>query len=337
MRFENPAFLLLFIIPVLLFFLPFFRQRQKAGESTLRYSSLSELRSLNDPLVTKVHQARKWLRYLVFALIVITLARPQQVLEKREISSEGIDIMLLLDVSGSMQAEDFSARNRLEAAKETLHEFIRMRETDRIGLVVFGGVAFTLAPLTLDYEVLHSFVDRTYINMAGDGTAIGMAVATGLNRLKFSQSPSKVMILLTDGVNNRGEIDPITSGELARDLGVRIYTVGMGREGGSPLYYDDPIFGRVYLRQQDGSPLRSELDEAMLKKMASLTNGQYFLATDKQKLKEIYTTIDKLEKSEAKTTMYFQYHDYFPFLLWCVFAGLMAELALAGWMRTAIP
>ncbi|MCP5113989.1 MAG: VWA domain-containing protein, partial [bacterium] len=202
------------------------------------------------------------------------LARPQAGARGVNVSSEGVDIMIALDVSGSMQAIDLKPNNRLEAAKLVAADFIRGREADRLGMVVFAGVSFVQCPLTLDYAVLLSLMDEIKIGMMEDGTAIGMAIVNCVNRLKESEAESKVAILLTDGVNNAGTIDPATAAQVARTVGVRFYTIGVGKEGEALFPVNDPIFGQRFVRQQ------TEIDEEILQQIAAETGGRYFRATD---------------------------------------------------------
>ncbi|RAP36841.1 aerotolerance regulator BatA, partial [Candidatus Marinamargulisbacteria bacterium SCGC AAA071-K20] len=247
MRFADPLWLIALFFIALVFYL-----RQKKYRATILFSDVKSLKEIATKKTKYISRLVIFIRYLVLILLIVALARPQAVLVERQVSSEGIDILLALDVSRSMAAEDFKPDNRLEVAKITIKDFIEQRETDRVGLVVFGGDAFTQCPLTLDYSILLNLLSKVKLDMAGDGTAVGMAIATALNRLKDSKSKSKIMILLTDGENNRGQIDPISAANLAADLGVRIYTIGVGKEGGAPIPYQDPQFGKVYLRDYSG-------------------------------------------------------------------------------------
>lgn len=255
------------------------------------------------------------LRHLPFALMMVALAlltvaaaRPQSGRSRDVIKTEGIDIMLVLDISSSMAAEDFTPNNRLYAAKDVIKKFISERKGDRIGLVLFAGKAFTQCPLTVDYEVLSAFLERAEIGLIEDGTAIGMAVATGTNRLRDSKAKSKVMILLTDGVNNRGEIDPVTAAKLAKAVGLKIYTVGAGTNGYAPVPIRDPIFGTRRAR------MKVEIDEKTLEEVAEITGGQYYRATDAETLEGIYDKIDALEKTEVELEHYTEYTEYYtPF------------------------
>lgn len=249
------------------------------------------------------------LQCLAFALIVIALARPQYQNTTVERNAEGIDIVLTLDISTSMKAEDLKP-NRLEAAKSVAENFINKRISDRIGLVLFARQSFTMVPPTLDYDLLKRLLKDVEMGIVEDGTAIGMGIATAVNRLKESNAESKVIVLLTDGQNNSGEIDPVTAADLAVSYDIKIYTIGAGTRGTAPYPVDDPIFGNRYQN------VEVNIDEEMLTQIANMTNGQYFRATDTEKLKEIYNQIDKLEKTKIEEVIYTDYQDLYPrFLL----------------------
>lgn len=263
------------------------------------------------------------------ACLIVALARPQSVSSKQNVSTEGIDIVLLLDVSGSMIAEDFTP-NRIEAAKRVAEDFIDGRQNDRIGLVIFSGVSFTQCPLTTDYTVLKNLLRQVKNGMVVDGTAIGMAIANGVNRLKDSQAKSKVMILLTDGVNNKGEIDPITAAKIAATYGVRIYTVGVGARGEAPYPVQTPFGVRRQLIPVD-------LDEKALTTIAEMTGGKYFRATDNNTLKAIYKEIDAMERSKIDVTAYKRYTELFDNWLMLGFAFVILEVGVASTMLRKIP
>lgn len=246
----------------------------------------------------------------------------------KEVSSEGVDIMLVLDTSQSMAAEDFKPKNRLEVAKKQVQKFITKRSSDKVGLIVFGGEAYTQCPLTLDYNVLLNFIDDIHLNMAGRGTSIGMALATGLNRLRHSEAKSKVIILLTDGENNSGEIDPLSAAKLASDMSVKVYTIGVGKEGGAPIPYEDPIYGKTYARNSMGQIVLTKIDEETLKKIAKVTNGTYFRAHDGESLEKIYEEINSLEKTKIKAKQHFSYHDFFPSIILLLLLLFMLELII---------
>jgi Ca-activated chloride channel homolog len=257
------------------------------------------------------------LSWAALALALVALARPQQGLKQSEIETRGVDIVLALDISPSMRAEDFRPRNRLHIAKEAAREFIQQREHDRLGIVAFGGTAFTQCPLTLDHEAVGELIGGLDFGMVEDGTAIGMGLATAVARLKDSRTPSRVVVLLTDGQNNRGAIDPITGAELARTYGIKVYTVLVGRGGVVPVPIDDPVFGR---RVQ---MVRMDVDAATMREIARRTGGRFFRATDPGALSAIYDEIDRLERAPIRSVEYRDYTELGPALL-----GL-AALALA--------
>jgi Ca-activated chloride channel family protein len=251
------------------------------------------------------------LPWLALAAASLALARPQQGLRQSETETRGVDIVLALDISPSMRAEDFRPRNRLFVAKETAREFVRQRPHDRIALVAFAATAFTQCPLTLDHAVLGELLDGLDFGMAEDGTAIGMGLATAVARLKESQTPSKVVVLLTDGQNNRGAIDPLTGAELAHALGVRVYTVLVGRGGVVPVPVDDPVFGRRI------EMVRMEVDEGALREIARRTGGRFYRALDPDALAGIYAAIDRLERAPIRSIEYREFVELGPLFLGC--------------------
>jgi len=304
--YANPGLLyLLILLPVLLVFYILRQQKQSA---TLQLSSLNPF--LHTPM-----PARLILKHVLFAfrliatgLLIIALARPQSTDSWSETTTEGIDITLCMDISGSMRAMDFQP-NRLEAAKDVAIEFINGRPNDRFAVVVFSSESFTMCPLTSDRPVAVNQINALEFGMIEDGTAIGMGLATSVNRLKDSKASSKVIILLTDGVNNAGTIGPVTAAEIAGEYGIRVYTVGVGSEGTAPFPVQT-VFGQQ-VRQ-----VEVEIDEGVLQDIADLTGGKYYRATDKRKLIEIYEQIDQLEKTILDTQDYTRKEEeYFPFLL----------------------
>ncbi len=250
-------------------------------------------------------------------LALLAFARPQEGLRLSETETRGVDIVLALDISPSMRAEDFRPRNRLFVAKETAREFIRQRPHDRIGLVAFAATSFTECPLTLDHPVLAELLGSLDFGMAEDGTAIGMGLATSVARLKESRTPSKVVVLLTDGQNNRGAIDPLTGAELAAALGIRVYTVLVGRGGVVPVPMDDPVFGRRI------EMVRMEVDEGALREIARRTGGRFYRALDPDALVGIYSAIDRLERAPIRSIQYREFVDLGPLLLGCAAAFLL--------------
>lgn len=326
-QFANPIFLwLLLAVPVIAYFM--FRRRREAA---IKFSDISLLRNVRRSRRVKNRKILHALRLLALLLLIIAMARPQAGKKTTEVSSEGIDIMLALDVSGSMKAEDFKPMNRLIAAKEVIKEFVQGRQADRIGLVVFSRQSFTQCPLTLDYSVLLNFLDQVDFGMIEDGTAIGMGIANAVNRLRSSDAKSRIIILLTDGINNAGEIDPLTAAQIAKTLGIRIYTIGAGKPGKALYPYDDPTFGRRYIQ------LESELDEKQLTQVAESTGGKYFRAKSEDMLKNIYQQISELEKTKFKIKEYLQFDQYFPYFLIAAALALLLELLLRETLFRRLP
>jgi len=330
MRFANPYYLtFLVFIPVYLLLRKYFRREGAA----LVYSSLGILGRSADFWTKNRDIILLWSRLAAVALIVLALSRPQAGTFSEEVSTEGVDIILCLDTSSSMQAEDFKPRNRLDAAKETAKKFVQGRKHDRIGVVVFAGLSFTQCPLTLDHGAVLDLISKVEIGMTSiDMTAIGSAIATSVNRLRTSEAKSKVIILLSDGRNNYGEIDPLTAAKTAQALGIKIYTIGAGAPGGAMYPVDDPAFGRRYVKIPE-----QELDEVSLRKMADMTGGTYFRAASTGGLEEIFRRIDRLEKVKLKVKEYTEYRDFYLFFLLPAFALLLLEQALAGTVLLKIP
>ena len=260
------------------------------------------------------------LRLLGLALLIVALARPQSSSSWQDVTTEGIDIVMSLDISGSMQAEDFKP-NRLEASKKVASRFIDNRPTDRIGLVVFAGQSFTQCPLTTDHSVIKNLFEGIKMGMLEDGTAIGMGLATATKRLKDSEAKSKVVILLTDGDNNSGSIAPETAAEIAQKFNIRVYTIGVGTKGMAPFPFTDP-FGRK--RYQD---MEVKINELLLKEIADKTGGKYFRATDNETLEAVYAEIDQLEKSKIDVTEYRKKKE--EFLPWALIGFLLIFLDVA--------
>lgn len=259
---------------------------------------------------------------LALILLVGALARPQAGLTTQQVTSNGIDMVLCLDTSGSMSAQDLLP-TRVVAARKVSQQFVRERPNDRLGLVVFSGVAFTQCPLTTDHGALQTLLDGVKIGMTRtDGTAIGSAIATAINRLKDVPGKSRVIILLTDGSNNSGEIDPITAAKMAAKYGIKIYTIGMGTDGMAPMTVSDPLLGEQTVM------VRGDLDEASLQKIADLTGGRFFRATDVDALAGVYAEINRLEKREAPKTEVVDFSELYPWLLLPALAllGLQAML-----------
>ncbi|MEW5795480.1 MAG: VWA domain-containing protein [Candidatus Zixiibacteriota bacterium] len=271
------------------------------------------------------------LRIAAVALFFVAFARPRSGTEVREVTSKGVDLMLALDVSSSMQAEDFKPHNRLYVAKEEIKKFVSKRVHDRIGLVVFARHSFTQCPLTVDYGVVLRFVDEVDFGVLEDGTAIGMAIANAVNRLRESDAKSKIVILLTDGENNAGEIDPITAAGLASAFDIKIYTIGAGRPGNAMFPVDDPLFGKRYVYQ----PTR--INEESLKEIADVTGGKYFRARSEKELEEIYSLIDQMEKTEIEVSASIQYRELFHYFTAAGLILLALEIVLANSLFRKLP
>jgi len=304
MRWDAPwALLALLVLPLLMA-----RGRREAARTAAVLWNRVE-RAWAAGLTAVPLRAVALLPWLVLAAALLVLARPQEGLRQSETETRGVDIVLALDISPSMRAEDFRPRNRLYVAKETARDFIRQRPHDRIGLVAFAATSFTQCPLTLDHTVLNELLSGIDFGMAEDGTAIGMGLATAVARLKESKTPSKVVVLLTDGQNNRGAIDPLTGAELARALGIKVYTILVGRGGVVPVPVDDPVFGRRV------EMVRMDVDEGVLREIAHRTGGRYYRATDADALAGIYVAIDRLERAPIRSIEYREYTDLGPLLL----------------------
>lgn len=309
----------------------YYLRRKRFRSATIMFSDIRIVKRAARSRRQRFRFMVTFLRLAALAFFLVAFARPRSGTEYREVTSEGIDIMLCLDVSSSMQAEDFKPLNRLNVAKSEIKEFIGKRINDRIGLVVFARHSFTQCPLTTDYGVLLNFVEQVDFGMVEDGTAIGMALANAVNRLRDSESKSRIIVLLTDGDNNAGEIDPITAANLAQAFDIKVYTIGVGKSGNAMFPYDDPIFGKRYVYQ----PVR--IDEESLKEIASRTGGQYFRARSGQELEEIYSIIDELEKTEVKTATHVQYRELFQYFTYAGLILLFLELLLANTYFRKLP
>jgi Ca-activated chloride channel family protein len=323
--FRNPEFLLLLLL--LPAALAYYWRPGVTG--ALRFSSLAGvkfIRGAGGRLVGR--RVLPVLRGLAFVLLVVGLARPQRGVEESEITTEGVDIILTIDVSGSMKAEDFSIEgkriNRLDAVKEVVKEFIKGRQTDRIGMVVFATYAYIQCPLTLDYGILLELLDNVHLGMIdANSTAVGSAIAASVNRLRSSAAKGKIVILLTDGRNNTGRIDPLTAAQAAVPFGVRIYTIGAGSDRPAPMPVDTP-FGVQYVAQG------VEIDEDTLKKIAEITGGKYFRATDTDTLRQVYDEINKLEKTPFEVKKHVVYEERYHGLLLVGLLLLLIEFLLGS-------
>ncbi|GAB4459956.1 MAG: VWA domain-containing protein [Anaerolineae bacterium] len=299
-RFESPWLLLLLLVPLILALLPLLnRKRQQIA--TLQYSDLRLTTHLRPTIRQRLRFVLPTLRLVALALLVIAVARPQSGNAREIISGEGVDIAIVLDISGSMAALDFEP-NRLGAARQVIHDFIDQRQYDRIGLVIFATEAFSQVPPTMDYAVLKRILDETQVSWdigLDSGTAIGLGLANGANMLRDSEADSRVIILLTDGANNSGQIDPMTAAQIAKALDIRVYTIGAARPGPAALPFPD---GRIEYRD-------SEIDEETLMKIADATGGLYFRAEDEVGLQEIYDTINELERSQVEVRTFTRYTE----------------------------
>ena len=326
-KFHDPWFLLLlFVIPFIIYD---YKKGSRSGK--IQYSSIERFKRLRIPRTVKSRYILVVLRIAGIVLIILSLARPQSGSKLTEVTSEGIDIMLVLDTSGSMQAMDFEINgekvNRLEIAKRVVREFINKRVNDRIGMIVFAEQAFTQCPLTLDYSILLSFFQNVKIGVAGDGTAIGSALGIAEQRMKDIKSKSKVIILLTDGRNNFGSLSPQMAAEIARTYGIKIYTIGVGTQGEVPFLVDT-LFGKRYIYQ------RVDLDEETLQEIAKITGGQYFRAVDSEALIKIYKQIDAMEKTKVEIKTFYEYNELFNYFLVLGIIAIMLEIILNNtWLR----
>ena len=319
--FAQPYLLWLLLLLPLLTVWYLLRYRKKTP--ALQHSSIALLDHLPKSFRQRIYPLLFVLRLVALAAIVVALAHPQSQLSRQEMTVEGIDIVMAMDVSGSMLACDFKP-DRLEAAKSVAANFIDGRRNDRIGLVVFAGEAFTQVPLTIDHQVLKRQLSSLKSGLLQDGTAIGDGLATAINRLRNSEAKSKVIILLTDGINNQGSIDPMNAAEIATLYNIRLYTIGIGTQGVAPFPFKDN-FGRTHYEN-----IEVEIDEQLLSQMAQSTDGgSYFRATNKKSLKQIFDQIDTLEKSKIDVTQYAKTKDeQAPFVV-LAFAALLAEVLLA--------
>lgn len=326
-RFESPWWLLgLLILPLLATWLLILVPQRRPA---VRFSRVGDLAAIEPSLLQRLHWLPQALRLILVALLILAAARPQVGRRLSTVLTEGIDIVLAIDVSRSMLAEDFKPRNRLHVAKRTIARFIAGRRNDRIGLVVFAGRAYTQCPLTTDYGVLVSLLSEIEVGMLEDPTAIGTAIATATARLKNTESVSKLVVLVTDGRNNAGKIDPLTAAELAQALDVKVYTVGVGREG--EVDYPDPRVPGRYTK------IKSDVDEPTLQAIADRTGGSFFRAHDPDALDEIFTQIDELERTKRETRDYTRYRELFVIPVGLALLLLLLERALVASRMRMIP
>jgi Ca-activated chloride channel homolog len=317
--FVNSEFFYLLILPLVV--LIWYVLKHKNTSSAILFSNTESINK-KPTIKQKLRHLPYLLKIGAASLLIIAMARPQSTTNWEESTTEGIDIILTMDISGSMLAQDLKP-DRLEASKNVAMDFISKRINDRVGLVIFAGESFTQCPLTTDHNVLINLFQDVKSGMVDDGTAIGMGLATAVNRLKDSKAVSKVIILLTDGVNNSGTIPPLTAAEIAEKFGIRVYTIGVGTEGFAPYPFQTP-FGIQY---QD---VEVKIDETTLQDIATLTDGKYFRATNNNSLKEIYKDIDSLEKSKIEVTEFHKRSEEFlSFALWALallFLGFILKI-----------
>lgn len=327
MSFAHPW--LLAGLPVALLFAWLLHRRR--GAPALKSSSGALYRGLHPSWRVR----SRWLPELFFhgalALAFVALAGPRLANSTEVVRGEGIDIAVALDISGSMRALDFEPEDRLAVAKRVIREFIAGREHDRVALVVFAAKAFTQCPLTLDHDVVDRFLDEIRVGLIDDGTAIGLGIATGAKRLARSEAKSKVLVLLTDGMNNVHTVDPETAAEAAKSLGIRIYSIGVGKEGLAPMPVDHPVLGRRYTR------VETHIDEELLTRISSQTGGQYFRAQSAESLERIFAQIDELERTEMETTVYTNYEQLGVFFLLPAFFLWLLQSILAATVYRVAP
>lgn len=335
MTFKHPWFLLALLPLLALTVWALWKGLRR--EPGAQYPTLASFGKIATPWTARARTLLPIVRFLAIAALIVALARPQFVEREQEIRTEGIDIMLALDISGSMRAEDFKPKDRLFVAKNVVIEFLDLVGSDRIGLVVFAGQAFTQCPLTIDYDVLRSMIERVEIGMIEDGTAIGTALANCVNRLRDSKAKSKVAIVLTDGENNAGKIDPQTAAKVAEAMEVRVYTIGVGKQGGAPIPVSHPVLGKTYARNPDGSLVLTKIDEESLREIARTTGGRYFRATDAEALKKIYEEILELERTKFQIKQFERVDELYRFAIFPGILLLLLELLLAHTRLRVLP
>jgi Ca-activated chloride channel family protein len=323
--FKHPYFLwLLVLIPLMIYFFLFYKRKNRPS---VRMSNIDAVKFYRPTLRQRLINLPVLLRLLAIVLFIIALARPQSSSKASNVKTEGISIVVALDISSSMLAEDFRP-NRIEAAKKLAVEFIEGRPNDLIGLVVFSGESFSQCPITTDHSVLINMMKDIKTGMLIDGTAIGEGLATAIDRIKDAKTKSKVVVLITDGVNNSGSIPPLTAGEIAKTFGVRVYTIGVGTQGMAPYPQQTP-FGIQYQNME------VQIDEKLMKQIADDTDGQYFRATNNKKLSAIFSEIDKMERSKIEVTEFKRYSElYFPYALIGLLLISLEMILRYTWFRT---
>ncbi|MGQ1786617.1 MULTISPECIES: vWA domain-containing protein [unclassified Saccharicrinis] len=326
-KFLHPDYfyLLLVLVPMIGWYI----WKHKSAQASLQISTLKGFSAAPTSWKVYLRHLPIVLRAFAIAMIVVVLARPQSSNSSRDVVTEGIDIVMTMDISSSMEALDFTP-NRLEAAKDVASEFISARENDKIGMVIFAGESFTQCPLTTDKTVLVNMMQDIKTHMVEDGTAIGLGLATAVNRIKDSEAKSKVIILLTDGVNNRGEIAPLTAAEIAKTFGIRVYTIGVGTKGIAQRPVQTPYGTRLVEEEV-------KIDEEMMQEISNITDGQYFRATNKNGLKKIYEEIDQLEKTKIEVKEYTKRSE--EYMLWAILAAvfMLLEVLLKSTVLRNLP
>jgi len=337
------AWLLWVLLPLLVLWLaawtvlPWWERRRRRQAAAVRFSSIEVLQRLRPSRSLWLRRAVLGLRVLTVVLLSLAMARPQTGRKQTQVRTEGIDIVIVLDTSGTMQALDLDAdrpiaqrRNRLQVVQDVVDRFVKKRDNDQIGLVVFGTEAFTQCPLTLDHGIVATFLERLEIGMAGEATAIGSAIGTAVKRLKESGAKSKVVILLTDGRSNAGSLSPRKAAEVAKTFGIKIYTIGAGTRGKAPFVVDS-FFGKQVVYED------VEIDEATLREVAGITGGAYYRAEDRDALAAIYDAIDELEKTEITMHSYMEYNERFRWFVIPALALLLIEVLLLGTRFRKLP
>jgi Ca-activated chloride channel homolog len=328
MHVGSPLFLLLLFIPAALLIL--YLRWGKERESAILFSQGGIIRKVASPYTEQLKLIPVMLRCAATVLVILALARFQWGIRNEEYVTKGTDIIICLDTSPSMKALDFDPRDRITVAKEVVRDFIGGRSSDRIGMVVFAGSSVTVCPLTTDYQALQQLLDRVQEGVTKtDGTAIGDALATSINRLKTSKALTKLIILVTDGRNNVGMIDPLSAAKLAKTMGIKIYTIGIGKKGRSRIPTGNPFMPYA--------PIDEDLNEDELRQIASMTGGEYRRGTDPETLKEIFATIDRLEKTEFTRKVQIDYKELYPLFLWPAFVIFALEIILTGTVLRKIP
>jgi len=328
-KFADPVYFLL-VLPAVVLFVLYVGGKVGRGAS-IRYSSVGLVKSAGARGLTGGKTFTALLRLVALCLLAAALARPQTGTGEEKTTQQVIDVAIALDVSGSMATLDFHPDNRLIAAKREAQRFVKGRPNDRIAFVVFAGQSVTQSPLTVDHRAIQTLIDRVQLGMLEDGTAIGLGLASAVNRLKGSEAKSKVVVLLTDGVNNAGEVDPLTAAGLAKELGVRVYTIGVGREGESILPINDPRFGTRLLRVQ------TQIDEKALTTIARRTGGRYFRAQDGRELRDVFEEIDRLERTEVSVERFTHFEEHYHLFLWPALFLLLFEILWMNVVRVRLP